>query len=51
MNATATTADVIGEMMTAWNTIQTKVSAAFPQASDEERYEICAAAMNKALGL
>ena len=39
------------EMMAAWNLIEAKAKAEFPDASPERIYQICHGAMNHALGL
>ena len=59
-NGTATTkeatmsktdaANAIAEMINAWNTIETRVRAAYPDADNETVYHITAAAMTKAVG-
>ncbi|WP_447639546.1 hypothetical protein [Pandoraea norimbergensis] len=45
------TAEHIKEMMDNWNKTQDAVRAQFPDASDEQVYQMTAAAMNKSLGL
>ncbi|WP_175725133.1 hypothetical protein [Burkholderia ambifaria] len=41
----------IKEMMDNWNKTEAAVRAACPAASDEQVYQLTAAAMNKSLGL
>jgi hypothetical protein len=40
----------IAEMLKAWNTIEARVKAAYPNASAEDVYRLTAAAMTKAVG-
>ena len=44
-----TTADAIKEMMAVWAKIEAAAKAQFPNESEEERYQICKAAMQIAL--
>ena len=44
-------ADDIRALLDVWTKIEAAVAAAYPHKSDEERYAVCCAAMNKALGL
>lgn len=45
-----TTAQAIKEMLVAWNTIEAAARIQFPNASEEELYQICKSAMKHALG-
>ena len=47
----ATIAQDIKEMMEGWNKIMIAAKAQFPQATEEEIYEIAKGAMNHALGI
>ena len=47
----ATFAQDIAEMMAAWNKIMTAARAQFPNATDEELFQIASAAMRHALGM
>jgi hypothetical protein len=44
-------AKAIAELMNAWNMIEARVKAAYPNASKEDVYRLTAAAMNKAVGV
>lgn len=51
MNATATFAQDIAEMMNNWNALVAKIKKALPASSEEEVYQLAKAAMNNSLGL
>lgn len=44
-------ANDIKEMLAAWATIESAVAVQFPDATDEERYQLTASAMRHALGV
>ena len=48
---TTTFAQDIAEMMAAWNKIMTAARAQFPNATEEELFQIAHAAMKHALGM
>jgi hypothetical protein len=48
---TATFAQDLQEMMNGWNTIMAAARKEFPNASEEELFQIAKGAMNRALGL
>ena len=46
-----TVVDALKEMYAGWKVIEAKAKAQFPNATEEELYQICKGAMNHALGL
>lgn len=46
-----TTAEALKEMMEGWNTIMEAARQEFPNATEEELYQIAKGAMNHALGI
>lgn len=46
-----TTPEALRALMTAWNTVLAAARAQFPQASEEQLYQIAKGAMNHALKL
>lgn len=51
MNAQATFAQDLSEMLNNWNELMSRAAVMFPADTDEERYQRVKAAMNKSLGL
>ena len=50
-NPAPTTADLLLEMMQQWRALNERVRAAYPHASEEDRYQIARAAFNRSLGI
>lgn len=50
-DALPTYPDLIRELMVNWSALNERVRLAFPDASDEERYQIARAVMNRSLGI
>lgn len=49
--AAPTDSDLIRETMSNWAVLNERVRTTYPDASDEERYQIARAAMNRSLGI